>query len=72
MGLCNSPDTFQEKMSDLMAGLEFVRAYIDDLLITTKGSYNEHLNKLEVVLTPLQDTGLKVNANKSFFAQESV
>ena len=28
MGLCNSPDIFQEKMSSLMAGLEFVRTYI--------------------------------------------
>jgi hypothetical protein len=33
MGLCNSPDIFQEKMSDLMQGLEFTRAYIDNLLI---------------------------------------
>ena len=31
MGLCNSPDIFQEKMSLLMQGLEYVRAYIDDL-----------------------------------------
>ena len=31
MGLKNSPDIFQEKMSDLMKGLEFVRTYIDDL-----------------------------------------
>ena len=31
MGLCNGPDVFLEKMSDIMAGLEFVRAYIDDL-----------------------------------------
>jgi Reverse transcriptase (RNA-dependent DNA polymerase) len=67
MELCNSPDIFQEKMSELMAGLDFIRAYIDDLLVITKGSYIEHLNKLEVVLTRLQDTGLKVNANKSFF-----
>jgi len=29
MGLCISPDVFQEKMSDLMAGLEFARAYLD-------------------------------------------
>jgi hypothetical protein len=27
MGLCNSPDIFQEKMSKLMEGLEFARAY---------------------------------------------
>ena len=32
MGLCNSPDIFQEKMSILMGDLEYVRAYIDDLL----------------------------------------
>jgi hypothetical protein len=35
MGLCNSPDIFQEKISELMAGLEFCRAYIDDLLIVS-------------------------------------
>jgi Reverse transcriptase (RNA-dependent DNA polymerase) len=27
MGLCNSPDIFQKKMSELMKGLEFVRTY---------------------------------------------
>jgi len=32
VGLCNSPDIFQEKMSELMDGLAFVRTYIDDLL----------------------------------------
>jgi len=36
MGLCNSPDIFQEKMSELMDGLAFVRTYIDDLLCLTK------------------------------------
>ena len=69
MGLCNSPDIFQEKMSELMEGLEFVRTYIDDLLCLTKGSFEDHLEKLERVLSRLQKAGLKVNANKSFFAQ---
>ena len=45
MGLCNSPDIFQEHMSDLTQDLEHVRAYIDDLLIFTKGSYEDHLQK---------------------------
>ena len=42
MGLCISPDIFQEKMSELMAGLEFARAYLDNLLIisTEKASTN--------------------------------
>jgi hypothetical protein len=46
MGLCNSPDIFQEKMFCLMANLEYVQAYIDDLLITTKGTYLEHQQNL--------------------------
>ena len=69
MGLCNSPDIFQEKMSELMTGLEYVRTYLDDLLVITNGSYADHLQKLDAVLTRLQNAGLKVNAKKSFFAQ---
>ena len=72
MGLCNSPDIFQEKMSELMQDLDFVRTYIDDLLVLTKGSYEEHLEKLEHVLVRLQQAGLKVNAKKSFFAQREL
>ena len=67
MGLCNSPDIFQEKTSELMVGLEFARAYIDDLLVVTKGDLQTHLNQLEQVLTRLSEAGLKVNASKSHF-----
>ena len=69
MGLCNSPDIFQEKMSSLMSDLENVRAYIDDLLILTKGDWNDHLEQLEEVLQRLRDAGLKINAKKSFFGK---
>jgi len=69
MGLCNSPDVFQEKMSELMDGLAFVRAHIDDLLCLTKGSFDDHLDKAELVLQRLQKAGLKVNVTKSFFAR---
>ena len=69
MGLCNSPDIFQEKMSELMQGLEFARAYIDDLLVLTTGDFFEHLENLEEVLSRLSECGLKVNAVKSFFGR---
>ena len=49
MGLCNSPDIFQEKMSTLLSDLEYVRAYIDDLLIISNQSYEDHLEKLDEV-----------------------
>jgi len=67
MGLCNSPDIFQEKMSELMAGLDFARAYIDDLLVVTQGNFITHLDQLEQVLTRLSAAGLKINASKSTF-----
>ena len=33
----------QEKMSELMSGLEFVRVYIDDLLCITTSTFEDHL-----------------------------
>jgi len=54
MGLCNSPDIFQEKMSELMDGLTFFWTYIDDLLCLTKGTFSDHLEKVELVLQRLQ------------------
>ena len=62
MGLCNSPDIFQEKMSELFVGLDTVHVYIDDLLHVTKGSWTEHITVLEDILTHLHKAGLKVNA----------
>ena len=67
MGLASAPDIFQEKMSELMAGLDFARVYIDDLLIISTGTFEEHLEHVEAVLTRLLQAGLKVNASKSFF-----
>ena len=68
MGLCNSPDIFQEKMNELFAGFDYVRAYIDDLLVITKGSFNDHLTHLDKVLEKLNNAGLKINATKCCFA----
>ena len=73
MGLCNSPDIFQEKMSELMQGLDFARAYLDDLLIiSTEQGFDKHLDKLEQVLNRLAEAGLKINASKSFFGRTSL
>jgi hypothetical protein len=66
MGFGGSADIFQVRMMDLMASLEYVRAYIDDLLIITRGTLEDHLSKIETVLTRLRDARLKVNAAKSF------
>jgi hypothetical protein len=63
MGLCSSPDIFQEKMSSLFDDLEYVKPYIDDLSTISKGNWSEHLQHLDVVLQRLKDAGHIVNAN---------
>jgi Reverse transcriptase (RNA-dependent DNA polymerase) len=70
MGLSVSPDIFQEKMSEIMAGLDFARAYLDDLLmISTEKGFDKHLEKLEQVLNRLSEAGLKINAVNRFFGR---
>ena len=69
IGLCNSPDIFQEKMNELFHGLEYVRAYIDDLFIIS--NVEDHLNKVKVGFKKLKAAGFKINAGKSFFARDN-
>src|SRR5210317_293710 len=69
MGLCNSPDVFQENMSELMSDLIFVRAYIDDLHVITQDNFTRHLDQLEQVHQKRQETGLKINMSKSKLAR---
>jgi hypothetical protein len=53
-------------MSELMTGLDFARAYLDDLLIiSTETGFDKHLEKLEQVLNRLSEAGLKINAVKA-------
>jgi hypothetical protein len=67
MGIAGSPDIIQSKMLELMEDLEYVQAYLDDLLCISRSSLEDHLKKLEEVLRRLCDAGLKVNAEKSTF-----
>jgi hypothetical protein len=50
MGIAGSPDIFQGKMLELMEALEYVTAYLDDLLCISKLSFEDHLEKLAEVL----------------------
>jgi hypothetical protein len=55
-----------------MEALEYVRAYIDDLLVITRGTLEDHLDKLREVLRMLHNAGLKVNATKSSFCTHEI
>ena len=51
MGLIGSPDIFQAIINDIMGDLPNVRAYLDDILVPTAGSFEDHLNHVELVAT---------------------
>ncbi len=58
MGFGGSANIFQAQMLDLMASLEYVQAHIDDLFTITRGILNDHLSKMETVLTRLRGARL--------------
>ncbi len=72
MGFGGPADIFQAQIMDLMASLEFVQAYMDDLLIITRRTLDKHLQKMETVLTRLRDAGLKVNTAKSLLCAHEI
>ncbi len=72
MGFGGSTNIFQAQILDLMVALEFVQAYMDDLLIIMRETLDEHLQKMETVLTRLPDARLKVNAAKSSFCAHEI
>ena len=72
MGVNKSPETFEEKMNEMFRGFEFIRAYINNLLIITKDYLSHHLEKLDLTIQNLRDNGLKYNIKKSSFGQTNM
>ena len=44
-----------------MEGLEYVSIYLDNLLVLSRGSFEEHLQDVKRVLLRLKNVGWKVN-----------
>ena len=62
-GLRNAAQTFQRFMDQVLRGLSFAYAYIDDVLIAST-SPQEHTEHLRVVFDRLTTNGIVVNPNK--------
>ena len=68
MGLALAPGAFQKLMKLIMAGLSYEVAlvYLDDKIIFGR-SFEEHLNRLDLVLGRPKDAGLKLKGSKCRF-----
>lgn len=65
-GLASAPSTFQKLMSTILAGLPGVQCYLDDIIVYGKDK-TEHDKQLNIVLTKLQNAGLRLNPSKCQF-----
>jgi len=65
-GMRNAGNTFQRLIDRVIAGLEAVFAYLDDLLIASP-TWQQHLQDLDAVFDCLREAGLVVNGEKCVF-----
>ena len=56
----------------MLANVNSVFVYIDDVLIVTKGTKQEHLNKVREVMKILVEANLQLKAEKCVIAQKSI
>ncbi|CEJ95270.1 Putative Pol-like protein [[Torrubiella] hemipterigena] len=73
-GLTGAPATFQRFINDILQDFldEFCSAYIDDILIYSDGTLDDHREKVKKVLKRLQEAGLQVDIDKCKFEAISV
>ena len=72
-GLTNSPATFMPLVDRILAGLKWTHclAYLDDVLIYGE-TFEQHLERLEMVLEAMAAAGIKHNASMCRFGVQSV
>ena len=73
-GLNNAPGTFQRLMNWVLQDYlgKFVAVYIDDVIIFTKGTLEQHLDHLKQVLQTLRESILKIKLKKCQFCLPSL
>ncbi|GFV78501.1 hypothetical protein TNCV_3478161 [Trichonephila clavipes] len=65
-GLCNAASTFQRFVDEVLRGLNFVYAFIDDILVASS-SEAEHIEHLRLLFQRLDQYGLSINPSKCTF-----
>ncbi|KAG0440573.1 Retrovirus-related Pol polyprotein from transposon [Dictyocoela muelleri] len=70
-GLSNAPRIFQRAMGYMFEGLDFVKVFLDDILIFS-ATTEKHEQNVEKVLEILQKNNASINFEKSNFFQKEV
>ncbi len=65
-GLKNAPVFFQRVMDHVIEGADFLKCYIDDVLVHSKGLW-QHLAHLEELFKRLHEVNMKIHPKKCDF-----
>jgi len=70
-GLKNAPIFFQQVMDQVLKRADFLKCYIDDVLVDSKGLL-QHLAHLEELFKKLHEVNMKIHPKKCEFAVTSI
>ena len=72
-GLKNAPNVFQDCMHLLLEGCEqFCKAYMDDVLIHTNGTLEDHLKHVQIIIDRMFDHNFKIKLSKCHWAKQEI
>ena len=70
-GLTTMPTEFQKNMDLMLASINSLFVYKDVILIVTKGTEQDHLNKVLEVMKILDEANLQLKTGKSILPQSA-
>ena len=71
IGFVNSPAFAQSRMEEVLRGVEDTKIYIDDIGIFSN-SWDNHLKRLDTVLSKLQENTFIINPRKCEWAVKEI
>ena len=71
-GLTVMPTEFQKAMDAELANIPNIYVFLDEILVVTKGSKEDHNNVIQTVLTKLNKANVRLKREKCKFAQKEI
>jgi hypothetical protein len=72
MGVKTSPDIFQRIVYELLGDIPNIQVYLDDIIMTSNGIFQEHAAIMEQVLERLQQENFRTNLLKCYFGESKI
>jgi hypothetical protein len=69
MGVKTSPDIFQRITYELLGDIPNIQVHLDDIMLTSNGTFEEHAAIMETVLERLQKANFRANLKKCYFGE---